>query len=132
MSNSLPVSIRTVSCPPSEAEVAQHRSIRLAALYTNPESFLTTYAQERKVDDAQRRERLGQEGVLTFYAKFNEVDHDASHTPKIPWLGTLTLLSPVFLTWFLASSCTTPITTHTVSSRNPSWPLSLLNHGTDL
>ena len=126
---SVPVTFHTTSHPPTDEDVRQHRSIRLDALRTDPKSFLSTHAQESEVEPAEWRERLQQEGVWTFYAKFDEVNKYAR--PE-PWLSTLTLLSPSFLTWFLSSSCKTPITTHTVSSPNPSWPLSLLHSGINL
>src|SRR5260221_3043131 len=107
---------------PADADITQHRSIRLEALRTNPESFLSSYACESKFDRTKWRQRLEQEGVWTFYAKFDEVHEnlgDAHNIPPKPWIATFTRLSPSFLTSFFASSGAIPLTADTMSSPMP-------------
>lgn len=158
---SAPISIHTTSRPPTDADIAQHSCIRLDALRTNPESFLSTYERESKFDRAKWREKLEEEGVWTFYAKcdhrhgFHSVptrvsralhhssssrapsegrnsDTFVSATYLKPWLATMTLLSPSFLTPFIGSSCPMPVTSDPTCSSTSAWPFSLLGPETDL
>ena len=175
----IPVSIHTTARPPTDSDITQHISIRLAALRTDPDSFSSTFARESTLGREKWKERLEQEGVSTFYARRDEVgefnerlgpgDQRLCHhcfapvsmsgtiwAPKIhtldlssyvaaegrgsdahmsqtslPWLATLTLLSPSFLNLFLSSSCVS-ITPKTASLSNPTWPLTLLGPEIDI
>jgi hypothetical protein len=109
------VTISTITQPPSESHITLYTEIRVASLCTNPESFHPSYLRELSFPRSKWRERLSHPGVTTLYvAESNEPianggDESESllefSTPLAdpkrkskPWVGTLTVLSPDFLT----------------------------------
>lgn len=96
---------------PSDTHITLYIEIRLASLRLNPESFSPFYMRELTFSRLQWKERLSHPGVTTLYIAdpepiANDGDDKGSlikslagskHNSK-PWIGTLTILSPAFLT----------------------------------
>jgi len=102
------VTISTIPQPPSESHITLYTEIRVASLCTNPDSFHPSYLRELTFSRSKWRERLSLPGVTTLYvAESNEpIANGGDESESLldlkrksnPWVGTLTVLSPDFLT----------------------------------
>lgn len=110
------VTISTIPQPPSESHITLYTEIRVASLCTNPESFHPSYLRELTFSRSKWRERLSLPGVTTLYvAESNEIIANGGNESN-PWVGTLTVLSPDFLT-------------STIGMAESPKPVTRLNHG---
>lgn len=132
--------ISTIPQPPSESHITLYTEIRVASLCTNPESFHPFYLRELTFSRSKWRERLSLPGVTTLYvAESDEPTENGgdeseslvelstplaeSKRKSKPWVGTLTVLSPDFLTSTIGMADTPEVVTRLNSGEINLWHL---------